>query len=140
MSGTVNENEHSGLFIVGNSVTAEQIEALDQNILEMSICQNHDVLNDGEYMHMDMETQQQQISQISKDLNDYDISRINQYSPDVHKLSNNDLTDIQSRNQIQIENMDQKFKISKKLKEELKNGESGKSKAQTSAEFNFTFN
>lgn len=83
MSGEVNEYEHSDLFIVGNSVTAEQIEALDQNILEMSICQNHDALNDGEYMHMDVETQQQQISQISKDLNDYDISRINQYSPDI---------------------------------------------------------
>lgn len=30
--------EHSDLFIQGNSVTAEQIEYLDQNLTQMSLC------------------------------------------------------------------------------------------------------
>ena len=29
--------EHSDLFIQGNSVTAEQIDALDQNLTQMSL-------------------------------------------------------------------------------------------------------
>lgn len=36
--------------------------------------------------------------------------------------------------------MDQKFKISKNLKQELNQAEACKTKSQTPAEFNFTFN
>ena len=35
-------NEHSDLFIQGKALNAEQIEALDQNLQELSMCQNHD--------------------------------------------------------------------------------------------------
>ena len=32
--------DHSDLFIQGHALNAEQIEALDQNLLELSMCQN----------------------------------------------------------------------------------------------------
>ena len=34
-------DEFRDLFIQGRALNAEQIEALDQNLLEMSLCQNH---------------------------------------------------------------------------------------------------
>jgi CTP:phosphocholine cytidylyltransferase-like protein len=73
--------EHSDLFIQGNSVTAEQIEQLDQNLTQMSLCQNLDVKQEGEYMVDDYDSKL--VSRNSKYEIDNEINRIDMYSPDL---------------------------------------------------------
>ena len=62
-------------------MTAEQIEQLDQNLTQMSLCQNLDVKQEGEYMVDDYDSKL--VSRNSKYEIDNEINRIDMYSPDL---------------------------------------------------------